>query len=101
MPVSFPVLNPSTGQLDSQDFFTVGEVAELLHMSHSTVRRRIKSGRWPYFAPVPGAFYLSAQDVGYVVELLHHHPDPGPCDGHDTPPRLGIPLSDSDLEPME
>jgi hypothetical protein len=103
MPTPFPELDPETGQLTTVDYYSVGEVAELFHQSHSTVRRRIKSGEWPYFEPVHGTYYLSPVHVAEVVRKLTHdaaEPCPEVDDdaAGDGPPRLGIPLSDTDLE---
>lgn len=97
MPVQFPTLNPETGELVPTDYYTVGEVAEMLHVSHSTVRRRILAGEWPHLTIAQG-HYMSAPDVGWVVErnTVNPEPPPAPCNG--SRPELGIPLSDTDLE---
>jgi excisionase family DNA binding protein len=98
MPVQFPTLNAETGELVPTDYYTVGEVAELLHVSHSTVRRRILAGRWPHITIAQG-HYMAAPDVAWVVEESRVDPTPAnPCNG--SRPELGIPLTDTDLEGM-
>jgi len=100
MPTPFPELDPDSGTLVQVDYYAVGEVADMFHMSHSTVRRRIRAGEWPSFEPVNGTYYLSAHHVAEVVQLLTHAARPPVLagDDDDPPPRLGIPLADTDLE---
>lgn len=98
MPVPFPTLNPSTGELETVDYFTVEEVAELLHISHTTVRRRLLSGEWPHMKIAHG-YFLSAEMVARVVKLSTHEPTVD-VERSDKPPRLGTPLGDRDLEGM-
>jgi hypothetical protein len=100
LPTPFPELDPATGALVMRDYYAVGEVAEMFHVSHSTVRRRIRAGEWPYFEPVTGVYFLTAEHVDAVRRRLTHEAAPTtPEVGEDDrPPRLGIPLSDTDLE---
>lgn len=97
MPVPFPTLNPDTGELETLDYYTVDEVAALLHVHANTVRRRINGGEWPHLTIAQGHF-LNAEQIAEVIALSTHKPAPDiPCrDGE--PPRLGVPLSDKDLE---
>jgi excisionase family DNA binding protein len=96
MPVSFPTLDPDSGELVPVDYFTVGEVAALLHVSHSTVRRRVLANEWPHLT-IAGGHYLNAVQVAAVVRM--HTVEPTPAVPEDTrPPRLGTPLTDTDLE---
>lgn len=97
MPVSFPTRDPETGALVPTDYYPLGEVAELMHVSVTTVRRRIKEGEWSYFSPVPGSYYMSAAHVAEVIERNTH-----PARRPDTPepPRLGLPVAPHDLEPI-
>jgi len=96
MPVSFPTLNPDTGELVPTDYYTVGEVAAMLHVSHSTVRRRILDREWPHLT-IAQAHYMSAEHVARVVAMHTVEPEPElpPNDGR---PKLGTPLTDKDLE---
>lgn len=99
MPVPFPTLDPDTGTLVPTDYYTVGEVADLLHVSHSTVRRRIKAGDWSFFSPMTGAYFFSPAHVAEVMERqTHHAPELSECDATPPPPKLGTPLTDTDLE---
>lgn len=96
MPVPFPTLDPETGELVPTDYYTVGEVAELFHVSHSTVRRMILDGKWPHLT-IAHSHYMSAAHVAEVVAMNTHEPGPAVPE-LDRPPKLGIPLSDRDLE---
>lgn len=98
MPVPFPTLDPATGELVTRDYFTIEEVAELLHMSPSTVRRRILDHAWPSLS-IAQSHYMSAEHVAAVVAM--HTVDPAPAVREDpAPPKLGTPLTDADLEGM-
>lgn len=96
MPVDFPTLDPETGDLVPTPYYTVGEVAELLHVSHWTVRERIRRGEWPHLAIASG-HYLSAAMVAEVVESCTVPARPQ-VDDTPPPPRLGTPMTDQDLE---
>src|SRR5262245_2019923 len=96
VPVQFPTLDPATGELVPTDYYTVGEVAALLHVSHSTVRRRILAGEWPHLTIAQGHF-LSAEHIAAVVAMHTHEPGPAVPPGNGVP-KLGTPLSDTDLE---
>src|SRR5262245_42260044 len=101
MPVSFPTMDPDTGHLVDRDYYTVGEVAAMLHVSHSTVRRRILAGEWDHLTIAQGHYMDAAMVVAVVEKHIHRA---GPCPELDTDtgrrPRLGTPLSDDDLEGM-
>lgn len=100
MPVAYPSKDPETGELTEVDYFTVGEVAEMFHVSQATVRRRIKAGEWVVFEPVAGAYYMSPDHVAAVVESMTHTVGPPPPDVPEggKPPRLGVPVDPTDLE---
>lgn len=100
MPETFPTVDPDTGELVPVSYYSIEDISELLHMSESTIRRRIKSGEWDwYFEPLPGVYYMSPPMLAYVVESMTHAPPPPELDGP-PPRRLGTPLSDTDLEGM-
>lgn len=92
MPVVFPTLDPATGELVDRTYYTVEEAADRLHVSHSTVRRRILAGEWPHLT-IAHAHYMSGEDLARVV-AMHIVEPPAPED----PPKLGTPLTDTDLE---
>lgn len=100
MPTPFPTLDPESGTLVPVDYYSVGEVAEMFHMSQATVRRRIKAGEFTVFQPVPGAYYMTAEHVAEVVAARTGKVAPPPPDVPEggPPPRLGIPVHDADLE---
>lgn len=96
MPVPFPTLDPETGELVTMPYWTVGEVAALLHVSHSTVRRRILADEWPHLT-IAQAHYMNARHVAAVVAMHTVEPRPAVPEA-EGPPKLGTPLSDTDLE---
>jgi len=99
MPVPFPTLDPETGELTQVDYFTLGEVAALLHVSHTTVRRRILADEWPHLT-IAQTHYMSAAHIAQVVDM--HTVEPAPAVPEDPrPPRLGTPLTDTDLEGLD
>jgi excisionase family DNA binding protein len=96
MPVDFPTLDPESGDLVPTPYYTVGEVAELLHVSHWTVRDRLRRGEWPHLT-IAGSHYLSGAMVADVVALCTVDPRPQ-VEDCPAPPKLGTPVQDHDLE---
>jgi hypothetical protein len=96
MPVSFPTMNPDTGELVPTDYYTVGEVAAMLHVSHSTVRRMILIGEWDHMT-LAHVHYMSAAHIAAVVDRATVEARPAIPETTE-PPKLGVPLSDTDLE---
>jgi AraC-like DNA-binding protein len=96
MPVLFPTLDPETGELADMTYYTLGEVAERLHVSHTTVRRRILAGDWPHLS-IAQQHYMSAEHVARVMAMSTVEPARAipECEG---PAKLGTPLADRDLE---
>jgi hypothetical protein len=90
-----------TGELVPTDYYNVGEVAEMLHVSHSTVRRRILEGDWPHLTIAQG-HYLNAEMVADVVAMHTSRPNAVDKVAADPPPalspRLGTPVDPEDLE---
>lgn len=99
MPETFPTLDPATGELVEIEYFSVDEVAAMLHLSSATVRRKIvdKQDPWPHITIIRG-HWMSAADIGWVVAQSTVDPPPFPGIPTGGPPRLGIPLTDADLE---
>lgn len=99
MPVTIPTLDPSTGELVDREYWDMAEVAAMLHVSTTTVRRFVLAGDWPSLK-LGRAHWLSAEHIGWIVDqgTTDPPPFPGIPDAADRPPVLGIPLADSDLE---
>ena len=98
MPVYFPEKDPATGELIDVPYWTPRELAGRLHISPRAIWRNCAAGRWPHIK-VQGRYYLNADDVTRVVELLRYEPDEIP---RWEPQRsLGIVLSDDDVEGVQ
>lgn len=102
MPHVFPVLNPETGQLEQVDHFNLTEVAAMFAISVSTARRRVKSGEWTVWEPIPGVFWMTAEHIAEARERrLRRAAPPLPTAPEAGPPRLGVPVDPHDLEGMK
>jgi len=102
MPHAFPVLNPETGQLDMVDHFNLAEVADMFEISVSTARRRVKTGEWTVWEPIPGVFWMTAEHIAEARERRTRHAVPSlPTAPEAGPPRLGVPVAAHDLEGMK
>lgn len=97
MPESFPTLDPATGELVPVTYFDIDEAAEMLHVSPSTVRRKILSGEWPHLT-IARNHWMSVENIGWVVAESTVDPPPFPGIPTGGPPKLGTPLTDRDLE---
>jgi hypothetical protein len=72
MPVPFPDhVDPETGALAERDYYTVAELAAMLHTSERTVYARLKSGTWPYVRVVRTP-YFSPDHVAEIFGLFSH-----------------------------
>lgn len=102
MPHAFPVLNPETGQLEMVDHFNLAEVADMFEISVSTARRRVKSGEWTVWEPIPGVFWMTPQQIAEARDRrIRRALPPTPTVPEAHPPRLGVPVHPHDLEGME
>lgn len=90
MPQTFPVLDPATGVLTDTDYYTITEVADMLHVSQSKAYRLMRADGWPHLQ-IGNAVWLSPQDVGAVVESMRRNDGPVP-EGAESQPGLGIPV---------
>jgi len=97
MPETFPTLDPATGELIPVLYYAIEEAAEMLHVSASSVRRRILAGEWPHLT-IARSHWMSAENIGWVVAQSTVDPPPFPGIPTGGPPKLGTPLSDKDLE---
>ena len=99
MPEQFPTLDPTTGELVEVTYYDIAEVAAMLHVSESTVRRNLfaKSDPWPHLT-IGRGHWMSASDIGWVVAQSTVDPPPFPGVPEAGPARLGTPLTDRDLE---
>jgi hypothetical protein len=95
MPTPFPSYDEATDSLIDRDYYDVDEVAAMLHVSVSTVHRRIIDGRW-HALHVGHARYMSAAQVGEAVDSMRT----GATVREPDPPKLGEPVGDVDLESL-
>lgn len=95
MPVQFPTADPNDPTtLRTLDYYSVDEVADMLHLSTSTVRARLASGAWPCLDLGVHRRFLSAEHIATIMELSTR----GVADAMDAPPRIGTPVTDADTE---
>lgn len=95
MPSQFPTRDNDTGKLVDVTYFTTMEVADMFRLSARTVRRRCLEGAWPHMR-ISGTYWLNAEHVAAVVEILTH--DPMRDGAHVPPRRLGILMDPDDVE---
>lgn len=96
MPINLPHRDPDTGELRDMPHFDIDEVAAMLHVSPTHVRRRSTgTGQWPHLR-LAHRVWFSAEHVERIIELSTIDPDRIP-EGEDIA-RLGTLLSDTDLE---
>lgn len=100
MPTPYPEYDETTNTLVMVDYWSVGEVAAMFHMSGATVRRRVRAEGWDVFHPLPGVIMFSAKQVAEAKATMTgpitngHHPDIP----EGKAPRLGVPVDPTDLE---
>lgn len=96
-PTVYPTEDPETGALVDVDYWQLGQVADMFHMSLATARRRVKSGEWVVFQPLPGVFLMNAHQIAEAHAAMTGRVVPH-TDLPDAPTRLGVPVDDTDLE---
>lgn len=93
MTIKFPHKDSITGELVEVDYWTLAEVAPMLHTAPATVRAKCRAREWPHLE-VGGRFYFNANQIAAIVDLhTVHHDDPEPP----LPLRLGVAVDDDDL----
>lgn len=98
MPVSYPHYDPETDRLVDHTYYTVSEVADLLHLSPSTVRQRIRDGVYDALKTGHGSF-MDAAMIGEAVRLMRTNG--AGLDLDLEPPTIGRPVSDPDTESVQ
>lgn len=109
MPIEIPSRTPAEDPADvaTVQYWSAAEVADLFHVSANTVRRRCQTHEWPHLRlPTSSgrgrwSYWLSAEDIAAVVELLHVDPLPGVLLPEEPPPpapRLGLVMDEADAE---
>lgn len=104
MPETFPVVDETTGALRDVPHYSVVEVAEMLHLHESTVRRLMRVERWPHME-IGNRAWFAAPDVTAALASMRrndgggegpaeHPADDGADDGEPGP--LGLVLPDDD-----
>jgi excisionase family DNA binding protein len=56
------------------EFYTLQEVAAMLHLPYEFVRDQVYAGRWPHTAFSPRKRRMSQEDVDRVVASFHKEP---------------------------
>lgn len=102
MPTTFRVKNPDTGEREAVEFLSLAEVAAELHVSESYVRAmtddRHGAARWKSLE-LARRRWMSWDMVDDALERQTTEPGSGIPEA-ETPPKLGTPVDDVDLEPI-
>jgi excisionase family DNA binding protein len=98
MPTEFPHRDED-GEPYLVTYYTAGEAAPRLHVTHATLRDKCKRGEWPHLR-MGGRIYLSDEQLARVVEMLTVDPDEiGQSWRRDEGDRrLGVVVDDDELE---
>jgi tRNA-dihydrouridine synthase len=99
MPDLFVRRDPATGEAIQVPYYDAAEVAPMVGVSESHVRRKAKAGEWPHENPSGRRPIFTLDHVERIHELSTVDPDAIP-DGSG-PARLGTPMSDTDLEGVQ
>jgi hypothetical protein len=96
MPINLPHRDPDTGDLVNVRHYDTAEVSAMFHVSEAWVRRQCggPDPAWPHLR-MANRIWFSDDDVDRILELATHDPDAIP---REYVPRLGTPLTDTDLE---
>lgn len=99
MSKTYPHLDEDTGELVPETYYEVEEVADMLHVSANTVRRRLRDGEWDGLHPLARAWLMNAAQIADAVATMQTSTQreaetPAPV------PLLGEPVDDTDLEPL-
>lgn len=99
MPDLFTRRDPATGEAVQIPYYTAAEVGPMVGASESHVRKMAREGRWPHENPTGRRPIFTLDHVERIHELSTVDPDAIPgANGY--VPRLGTPLSDTDLESL-
>jgi hypothetical protein len=99
MPATYPHLDADTGELVPTTYYDVEEVADMLHVSANTVRRRLRDGEWDGLHPLARSWYMNAAQIADAVETMQTRVQ-READTEQPVPLLGEPVDDHDLEPL-
>ena len=73
MPIDFPHVD-ADGKPYTVTYYSAGEAAPRLHVTHATLRDKCKRGEWPHLR-IGGRIYLSDRNLARIVEMLTVDPD--------------------------
>jgi hypothetical protein len=88
MPEIFPTYDPETRQIVDVSYFTLTEIAEMLHLHRQTAKNMIEAEDWPRLV-IAKKIYVAADDFGRALDGMRRGGIP---DDPDDAPRLGIPI---------
>lgn len=74
MPESFPVVDPTSGELRDVPHYSVAEVAGLLHMGTTTAYRLMHDEGWPHLQIAKRA-WISAPDLAAILQGMRRNDD--------------------------
>jgi hypothetical protein len=73
MPIDFPHVDDD-GKPYTVTYYSAGEAAPRLHVTHATLRDKCRRGEWPHLK-IGGRTYLSDAHLARIVEMLTVDPD--------------------------
>jgi predicted DNA-binding transcriptional regulator AlpA len=95
MPITIATYRDETDALVETEYWDVGEVSDLIHVSRSTIYRKLREGVWPCVR-LGAKPYMSAWMIGAAVDQMTQRVGEIPQD----PPRLGTPVAPAEIEPV-
>lgn len=71
MPETFPEWNERENRLVERDYYSLEELADMLHVSRDAAYRRMRADDWPRLEVLRRTWF-SAEDVGAIVAHMRH-----------------------------
>jgi hypothetical protein len=72
-PIEFPHRDEN-GNATTVTYYTAGEAAPRLHVTHATLREKCRRQEWPHLK-MGGRIYLNDEQLARIVEMLTVDPD--------------------------
>lgn len=88
MPVTFPTYDRQSGQLRDVEYYSLDELADMLHMAPATAYNRAMKDKWPCLRTNQGRRWYSPEDIGAILDMMRENDRPPEDDGT----ALGIPI---------
>lgn len=89
MPETFPEWDDTENRLVDRDYYSLAEIAPMLHMGKTKAQELLKSERWPHLR-IGSRVWVSERDFRVILAGMRQN-DTGVPEADDAP-SLGIPL---------